>query len=212
MNEGSGLWPVPVMSDLQPSLQKISNETKKIQESYDSKRVMIIHPRQTHLVFRKLTCKLFFGSSKGRYFLREDTALFKYQLQLSYSSLFPQPPPPPPSPRNGRPNFWVMPMLQKVNVPPTKLINFDNRDTIASYRDFQVRCHKKKKGRESTHARDSPFKIPSKMRACADSRRFFFFFFFFVTMDLKIPVLLQVSCLDIYIYIYIYSIRQTKPS
>ena len=39
-----------------------------------------------------------------------------------------------------------------------------------------------KKRRESTHARNSPFKIPSKMRACADSRRFF------VTTDLKIPV------------------------
>ena len=41
-----------------------------------------------------------------------------------------------------------------------------------------------KKRRESTHARNSPFKIPSKMRACADSRRFF------VTTDLKNPVLL----------------------
>ena len=39
-----------------------------------------------------------------------------------------------------------------------------------------------KKRRESTHARNSPFKIPSKMRACADSRRFF------VTTDLKNPV------------------------
>ena len=39
-----------------------------------------------------------------------------------------------------------------------------------------------KKRRESTHARNSPFKFPSKMRACADSRRFF------VTTDLKIPV------------------------
>ena len=39
-----------------------------------------------------------------------------------------------------------------------------------------------KKRRESTHARDSPFKIPSKMRARAVSRRFF------VTTDLKNPV------------------------
>ena len=39
-----------------------------------------------------------------------------------------------------------------------------------------------KKRRESTHARNSPFKILSKMRACADSRRFF------VTTDLKNPV------------------------
>ena len=30
-----------------------------------------------------------------------------------------------------------------------------------------------KKRRESTHAHDSPFKIPSKTCACADSRRFF---------------------------------------
>ena len=46
-----------------------------------------------------------------------------------------------------------------------------------------------KKRRESTHARNSPFKIPSKMRACADSRRFF------VTTDLKIPVavIVQIS-------------------
>ena len=41
-----------------------------------------------------------------------------------------------------------------------------------------------KKRRESAHARNSPFKIPSKMRACADSRRLF------VTTDLKNPVLL----------------------
>ena len=39
-----------------------------------------------------------------------------------------------------------------------------------------------KKRREFTHARDSPFKIPSKMRACAVSR------LYFVTTDLKILV------------------------